>query len=89
MALINVRVQPRSSRNLIEATDDGYKVWLTAAPTDGQANAALCELIAKGVGAAKSSVSIEKGHTSRRKVVNVSGFSESEIRTRLHEEPDV
>jgi uncharacterized protein (TIGR00251 family) len=89
MAQITVRVQPKSSRNLIQESDDGFKVWLTAPPTDGQANAALCELIAKQVGVPKSSVSIVRGHASRSKVVNVSGLSESEVRMRITEDADV
>ncbi len=83
MAFITVRVQPKSSRNLIQEADDGYKVWLTAPPTDGQANAALCELVAKQVGVPKSSVTVHRGHTSRTKVLSVSGLSESEVRERM------
>jgi len=89
MAMITVRVQPKSSRNLIQESEDGYKVWLTAPPTDGQANKALCELIAKQVGVPKSSVTVHRGHASREKVLSISGLSESEIKSRMSDDPDV
>lgn len=72
MTRIEVRVQPRSSQNRLEELPDGtWKAWLTAPPTDGQANAALRELVAKHFGVAKSRVSIIRGETSRNKVLEV------------------
>lgn len=89
MALITVRVQPKSSRNLIQEAEEGYRIWLTAPPTDGQANAALCELVAKQVGVPKSAVSVHKGHSSRSKVLSITGLSDSEIRERMSDDTDV
>lgn len=86
MADIDVRVQPRSSRNEVKLVDGTVKVWLTAPPTDGQANAALCALIADQVGVPKSSVEVVRGHTSRSKTLRVNGLSASEIADRLAEQ---
>ena len=82
MAEISVRVQPRSSQSKIVVKDGEVKVWVTASPTDGQANAAVCELLADKLGIAKSRVVVLRGHTSRNKVLTVSEMRHEEI---LHE----
>ncbi len=86
MADIDVRVQPRSSRNEVKLVDGTVKVWLTAPPTDGQANAALCALIADRAGVPKSAVEVVRGHTSRSKTLRVNGLSASELAERLAEQ---
>lgn len=63
-----VRVQPRASRTRFGDTIDGrLRVYLTAAPTDGKANAQLIDLVAKRFGVAKSSVQLLRGMQSRNK----------------------
>ncbi len=71
--LINVRVQPRSSKKSIEeeVVDDVVRVRLTAPPADGAANAQLIALLSKALGIRKSAFSIVKGQASRDKVVEV------------------
>jgi uncharacterized protein YggU (UPF0235/DUF167 family) len=59
------------------------KVWVTASPTDGQANLAVCELLAKKLGLPKSAVSIVRGESARDKQVIAQGLSESEALLRL------
>jgi len=69
---INVRVQPRSSREKLEALGgNDYKAYLTSPPVDGKANKALVELIAKSFDVAKSRVEIVKGERSRNKIVEI------------------
>jgi uncharacterized protein len=81
---IEVRVTPRSSRNKLELTSDGsLNVWTTAPPTDGQANAAVCEIVAKSLGIAKSAVSVIRGDTSRQKLLAIDGKSIDDVRTKL------
>lgn len=67
--LINVRVQPRSSRAGVEITGDGLKVRLKSPPVDNRANEELIELLAENLGVRKSSISIVRGLSSRDKVV--------------------
>lgn len=70
--LITVTVLPRSSRNVVLKQSDGsYKVKLTAAPVDGAANKKLIELLADEFGVSKSLVTIVRGETGRRKVVEI------------------
>lgn len=86
MAEIDVRVQPRSSRNRL-TYDGALKAWVTAAPTDGQANAAVTELVAKALGIAKTRVTIIRGETSRTKRLHIEGLEHDAIREKLGQLP--
>lgn len=81
---IRVRVQPRASRTAVQVTPDGrIRASLTAPPVEGEANAALCEAMARALGVAKSSVTIASGLRGREKSVQVIGVSVREARDRL------
>ncbi len=72
--IVEVRVDPRSSRREIAgALDSVVKVRLTAPPVGGAANDQLVEVFAEAFGVRKSDVKILKGAASRRKVVKVRG----------------
>jgi uncharacterized protein len=76
----DVLVQPRASRAKVGPVHDGrLKILVTAPPVDGEANAAVIELIAKTLGVAKSAVSVVAGATSRRKTVRVEGVARAAI----------
>ncbi len=84
MSTIQVRVQPRSSRNEAVRFEGG--VWwirLTAPPVGGKANDALLEFLSDVLGIAKSRLSIDRGHTGRQKAVSVEGLTEDEANERL------
>jgi len=51
--------------------DGRLKIAVTAPPVDGEANAAVIELLAKQLGIARSAVAVIAGETSRRKTVRV------------------
>lgn len=79
-----VRAQPRSSREAIVGVENGrLKVKLTAPPVEGEANEALCRLLAKALGLAKSSVTVVRGDASREKWLEVSGLSPEQGRIAL------
>lgn len=85
---IDVRVQPRSSRNHVQVQSDGsLKVWLTAPPVDGEANAALVELLSKVSKLPKSSIDIVSGQTSRNKRVRISGVLLEQLHALLPQPP--
>lgn len=69
--IVTVRVQPRSSRQLLEVMPDHLRVRLTAPPVDGKANAQLCEYLSATCGVAKSAVTLESGAGSRNKVLRI------------------
>lgn len=80
MATISVRVTPRASSNRIELGDDGsVRVYVTAAPTDGEANKAVIELVAKKLHVAKSAIVIIRGDSSRNKTLEIESMALSEI----------
>lgn len=85
-ARIRVRLQPRGSRDELAGLRDGVlQAKVTAPPVDGEANKALCGLIAKRVGVAPSRVSIVRGAKSREKVVRVEGLDSTALRVALSE----
>ncbi|MFL6855468.1 MAG: DUF167 domain-containing protein [Sphingomicrobium sp.] len=85
---IAVRVTPRSSKPGIgqwrHAPDDReeLEIRVAAAPTDGEANAAVIKLLAKELRVPKSSVAIVAGESSRHKRVSVP-IDETALRGRL------
>jgi uncharacterized protein len=83
-ARINVYVQPRASKTAVAGMHDGcVKIRLAAPPVDGAANAALVEFVAEQVSVAKSRVRITAGLTGRRKIVEVDGVTEEQLRVAL------
>jgi uncharacterized protein len=81
---LTVRLQPRAKRNAITGERDGVlRVSVAAAPVEGQANAALCKLLAKRAGVARGRVSVIRGERSREKVVRVEGLAPQELRHAL------
>lgn len=80
---VAVRVTPRARRNAIALEGDTLRVWLTAPPVDGAANAALLALLAERLGIPKRAVTLVHGETAREKVVAIAGISAETLRQRL------
>jgi len=79
-----VKVHPRARKNAVTgALGDALKLSLTAPPAQGRANDACIEFLAEVLRLPRSSVTIAAGHTSRNKVVRVSGFSASAVAERI------
>ncbi len=76
---VSLRVTPRAARNkiagVVPAAEGAVelKIGVTAPPEDGKANAAVIKLLAKAWKVPKSSLSVIKGATDRRKVILVAG----------------
>jgi len=77
--LLDVRLTPRGGRDAIDGIErraDGrvvLKARVRAAPFEGQANAALCRLIADALDAAPRQVTLIAGATARVKRIRISG----------------
>jgi uncharacterized protein len=83
-ALLAVRVVPRASRDEIAGWHgDVLRLRVTAAPTDGRANAAVVALLAAAAGVPPSAVELVRGATSRDKLFRVGQRSLAELRSRL------
>ncbi len=71
-ARIALRVTPRAARERIVIAADGpLRVYVTAPPEDGKANAAVQKLLAKAMGVAKSRLVLVQGHGARDKLFEV------------------
>lgn len=74
-----VRLTPKGGRDSIDGIEilsDGrpvLKVRVRAAPTEGEANDALCRLIAKAAGVPPRDVALAAGHTARIKRLTIAG----------------
>ena len=78
--VFDVLVQPRASRVKIGPIHDGrLKLAVTAPPVDGEANAAVIELLAKTLGVASNAIEVIAGASSRRKTVRVAGVGKARI----------
>lgn len=74
-----MRLTPKGGRDAvdgIEMLSDGravLKVRVRAAPSEGEANEALCRLIAKAVGVPPRDVALAAGATARIKRLTIAG----------------
>lgn len=76
----DVLVQPRASRaRLGPIHGDRLKVAVTSPPVDGEANAAVIELVAKALRVARGDVAVVAGATSRRKTLAVRGVDRARL----------
>jgi uncharacterized protein (TIGR00251 family) len=82
--LVAVRVTPRAARDDIALEGDRLRIRLHAPPVEGAANAALVELLARILDVPRRSVTLERGATSREKVVAIAGLSAEEFWSRLN-----
>jgi uncharacterized protein len=70
----DVLVQPRASRAKIGPIHDGrLKLAVTAAPVDGEANAAVIELVSRALEVPRNAIEVVAGVSSRRKTLRVRG----------------
>lgn len=76
---VTVRLTPKGGRDAldgIETMSDGravLKARVRAAPSEGEANEALCRLIAKSVGVPFRDVALVAGATARIKRLSIAG----------------
>ena len=72
--ILQLWVQPRASRNeILGYYQEGLRVRVTAAPTQGEANRMCREVLAEALEIPPSRVEILSGHRARRKRVRVEG----------------
>lgn len=88
-----VRVTPKGGRDGVDgwALDPAgrpyLKVRVSAAPADGEANAALIAFLAKALRRPKSAVRIVSGETARLKIIEIEGLDEQDIEAAFGQRP--
>lgn len=85
--LVDVDVTPSADRDAFPA---GYNEWrervearVRAPAEDGEANRALCEIVARALDVDAGRVGVKSGHKSRRKRLIVEGCSTAEVERAL------
>ena len=68
---------------MVGERDGAVVIRVTAPPVDGRANEALCRLVAKQAGIARSRVRVIRGHTAREKTLDVEGVDSAALRAAL------
>jgi uncharacterized protein len=69
---ILVTVKPNSrSDTITQISESEYRAAVREPARDGKANLALIDLLARHFGVAKSTITILRGHSSRRKIVEL------------------
>ena len=77
---VDILVQPRASRAKIGPMHDGrIKIAVTAPPVDGEANAAVVELLAARLGIARGDIAVIAGASSRRKTLRIANVTAAQI----------
>lgn len=69
--ILNIRVIPKASRNLVREENGRIKVYVTAPAQDGLANERLVRLLAEHFKVKKYQVRIIRGEKSRDKQVEI------------------
>jgi uncharacterized protein YggU (UPF0235/DUF167 family) len=81
---LKIKVVPKSSRNSVAGwMGDTLKICVNAAPEKGKANLAAREILAAALGLPKDKVRVVAGLASARKLVEIDGMGEAEVRRRL------
>lgn len=81
---IAVRLTPKARADEIVGAGEGVlSVRVRAPAVEGRANAALCRVLAKRLHIAAGRVTIVKGASSRRKMVQIEGIDADQLRSAL------
>ncbi len=75
---LEIKVQPRSSKNQIVGEQEGaLKIKLTAPPVDGEANQALINFLSTCLKIPKKDITLLKGESSRHKLLEIQGIEKA------------
>lgn len=89
MAILRIHVVPNArSESVIGIYGDAIKIKLRAPAAEGKANAALIRFLAQQLKLPRHAIALQRGHNSRRKVIQVDGFDQEAVQRRLVENRD-
>jgi uncharacterized protein len=84
MATLRFHIIPKAKTDKVIGEHGGaIKVKLRAAAEEGKANAALRRFLAEELNVAQQAIVLERGRTSRNKLIRIDGLSDEDVRCRL------
>jgi len=88
LAKLEVEVAPRSRKpGVVGRRGGALRVRVASPPEGGRANKELVALVARFLGVRRGAVSVVRGATSRRKLLEVEGLAEDELAAALARAP--
>jgi uncharacterized protein (TIGR00251 family) len=83
---LTIQVHPNAKRNDVLGFEDGIlRLKIAAPPVEGKANKELISFLSKTLGTRKSSITIDRGHTSKVKIVTILELDRDQIYERVEE----
>ena len=83
---LTLQVQPNAKRNEVLGFAEGIlRLKIAAPPVEGKANKELISFLSKTLGINKSSITIDRGHTSKVKIVTILELDRDQIYERIEE----
>jgi uncharacterized protein (TIGR00251 family) len=82
---LRLRVSPGARTKSINRHGDGWKVRVAAVPERGKANEAVIEFLAQRLELPEESIELVSGHSSRDKIVELTGIERAEAERRLEQ----
>ena len=84
MATLLVHIVPHAKNDVVSGEHgDAIKIKLRAPAGEGKANAALMRFLAEQLQVPRHAIVLERGRTSRNKLIRIEGLSEADARRRL------
>jgi len=81
---LTVRVQPNARKNEVTGLKEGlWQVKVTAPPVGGKANEELLRFLSDALEISKSTITIDRGMTSRVKTLSIRGLTGEQVKMRL------
>ena len=81
---LEAKVIPGASRDEVAGTmGNAVKIKLRAPPVEGRANEALVEFLSEQLDLPRRAISLERGETSRQKLLRIEGLDLAAVRARL------
>ena len=84
---LTLHVQPNARHNEVLGFEEGIlRLKIAAPPVDGKANKELIAFLSKRLGVSKGSITIDRGHTSKTKIISIAGLNRNLAIERLKAE---
>ena len=81
---MNIKVFPNAAKTQIsDVQGDWLRIKIASAPVKGKANKELIKFLSHILGLSQDRLTIEKGLTSKRKVIAIYGLTQDQVMTQL------